>query len=232
MREAWVYIDESHEPYGAGNPNANPFWLGALVTPVPISTAVVEEALKNLSKDPDVVGNAQDEETARRGYFHASFDSKNAHSWFCRSIVQGGVQAAFFANQWFFNRDDSENLEGTRLHRLSTLLGTSFVLGCDFDAIHFAIATRFGSFEPQQVDEWPAYCRKTGLEALVDMPQMPVRFPQITAVASDGQNPGVQVCDFVLWGRAAREFCQERADGETRLGRASQVVRLGFGWAS
>jgi len=228
MSEAWVYIDESHMPFGMGEPDAKPFWLGALVTPAPISHAVAREALKNLAGDSDATGNAQDAETARRGYFHASFDSKNAHSWLCRAIVERGVQAAFFGSQWFFNREDSENIEGARLHGLSALLGTSFVLECDFDAVHFVIATRAESFDRRHVEDWPAYCRTTRLEALVDMPQMPLRFPRITAVAADGGDPGVQVCDFVLWAVQRAQLVKNKP---TAKGEWVERLKL-FVWAS
>ena len=34
--------------------------------------------LENLKIDPDIIGNKLDQETIRRGYFHASEDNKNA----------------------------------------------------------------------------------------------------------------------------------------------------------
>src|SRR4051812_26671280 len=119
MAEAWVYIDESQSPHAAGVDEGQPFWLGALITAFPIEQKLIAEALDKLRADPDAAGNVHDIATLSRGYFHASDDSKNAHSWICQAIVAAPIDATFSATQWFFDRHDSDQYKGADLHRLT-----------------------------------------------------------------------------------------------------------------
>lgn len=202
MSDAWVYIDESQAPHAAGTEAGQPFWLAALVTRAPIDETLIDVALAKLRDDPDAIGHASDQATLVRGYFHASIDSKNAHSALCSAIVAAGLDATFLAAQWFFEREDGDSYEGTRLHRLSALLGVSSVLQDDFDCVHVFLARREGSFDTRELEEWPNYCARTQRDGVVHgayAAAFPVRFPRIDASLADGAHPGVQVCDFVLW---------------------------------
>jgi hypothetical protein len=202
MSDAWVYIDESQAPHAAGTEAGQPFWLAALVTKAPIDDALVQAALNRLRDDPDAVGHASDQATLGRGYFHASADSKNAHSALCSAIVAAGLDATFLAAQWFFEREDGDKYEGARLHRLSALLGVSSVFQDDFDCVHVVLARRERSFATREVEEWPAYCARTQRDGVVHgiyAAAFPVRFPRIDASLADADHPGIQVCDFVLW---------------------------------
>ncbi|MDI3286160.1 hypothetical protein [Polyangium sp. 15x6] len=199
MGDAWVYIDESQAPHATGAEAGQPFWLGALITEQPIEQGLIDGALGQLKADPDSVGNTQDEATLGRGYFHASEDSKNAHSWICRAIVDAPVHAKFSATRWFFDRHDSNEYDGAKLHRLTALLSVMTALQDDFETIHVFVASREGSFEQTHMVQWPDYCLKMQLGALVDMPILPTRFPRIDAQLVSPNHPGIQACDFILW---------------------------------
>ncbi len=208
MADAWVYIDESQAPHAEGTEAGQPFWLGALITEKPIDQNLIGGALSRLGADPDACGNSHDQATLARGYFHASEDSKNAHSWICRAIVDGPLVASFSATQWFFGREDSAEFEGVGLHRLTALVSASMAFQDDFDCVHVFIANRDGSFAQRDLDEWPAYCKRTQLEGVVHNPAIPARFPVVDAALVEAAHPGVQVCDFVLW--AAQRSRPER----------------------
>ncbi len=167
MSEAWIYIDESQAPHPGAVQSEGPFWLGALITRAPIEAHITTAAMAELAADPDAAGNDMDLKTLTRGYFHASLDSKNAHSALCRAIVEQGLSAYLSASQWFFDRDDSEDIQGARLHRLTALLRASSTFQRDYDAVHLSIARRAGSFEDHHAQEWLDYCRQTELFALV-----------------------------------------------------------------
>ena len=199
MAEAWIYIDESQAPHATGTENGQPFWLGAIIVESPIADGLVEGALRNLEADPDALHDRRDRKTVTRGYFHASLDSKNAHSWISKAICGARLDADFSATLWYFDRPDSEGLEGARLHGLTALLCSSTAFQADFDAVHVAIAAREGSFGRSHAGEWLAYCRQTQLKSLVSYPAMPVRFPRVTLHLAKPDLPGVQVCDFILW---------------------------------
>lgn len=228
MVEAWVYVDESQAPCAAGAADGQPFWIGSLITQHPIDQALIAGALDCLKTDPDAVGVTQDATTLARGFFHASEDSKNAHSWLCRALVRPPLQASFSAAQWFFGRPDSDDYTGGDLHRASVLLSIMTALQDDFDCIHLFVAKREGSFEQRDIDQWPEYSTKMQFEALLHMPSMPTRFPPIVAKLVSPGEPGVQVCDFVLWATQ-----RSRPDRLTATGKNDWVNRLGLHlWAS
>jgi hypothetical protein len=199
MAEVWVYLDESQSPNAAGTQKGQPFWVAALATEQPLQQALIDKALNDLRVDSDAVGNKSDQATLTRGYFHASLDSKNAHSWLCRSIVESGLNASFSASLWFFDRQDGREREGADLHRLSTLLSALSVLQDDYDRVHLEAARREGTFDDADIEAFPEYYRRHALGSLVSMPSIPARFPKIETRPVGGENPGIQVCDLVLW---------------------------------
>jgi hypothetical protein len=226
--DAWVYIDESQAPHAAGADHGQPFWLGAVITEHPIEQSLTAAALDQLKADPEAVGNAQDTATLARGYFHASEDSKNAHSWVCRAIVDAPLDASFSATQWFFGRRDSDQYGGGQLHRLTALLSALTVIEDDFDTVHIFVASREGSFEQKHMDEWPTYCTKIQLGALIGMPALPTRFPRLNAQLVPASHAGVQVCDFVLWA-----VQRSKLDGLNPTGKSDWMKRLKLNlWAA
>ncbi|UQA56325.1 hypothetical protein [Polyangium aurulentum] len=91
----------------------------------------------------------------------------------------------------------------------------------DFDTIHVFVASREGSFEQKHVDAWPDYCTNMQFGALVGMPALPSRFPRIDAKLVSPDNPGVQVCDFVLWATQ-----RSRPHGLNPTGKSEWLRRL------
>ena len=84
MKEWYIYIDESGDP----NPQIVEgseaiFSAGMLLTTSEVVQSQINEALGKLKNDSDFDDDL-DTNTLDRGYFHASFDSKNAHSYICR----------------------------------------------------------------------------------------------------------------------------------------------------
>lgn len=80
----FAYADETIftiEP----NSNLRALGCGILISRTEITPEVIREAIHNLSIDPDF-DEKKDTRTLERKYFHASDDSKNAHSHLCNSI--------------------------------------------------------------------------------------------------------------------------------------------------
>lgn len=67
-------IDSAQGIYAVG--------YGIFISQHPITSDVVSEAMTNLKNDPEI-NDTSDISTIAHGYFHASEDSKNAHSHFC-----------------------------------------------------------------------------------------------------------------------------------------------------
>ncbi len=223
MVDGWVYIDESQAPHAAAVDIGQPFWLGALITEHPIEQGFITSALDWLKADPDALENANDAATLSRGYFHASCDSKNAHSWLCRAIVDSKMDAVFSSTQWFFDREDSDQHEGAELHKLTALLSALTAIHDDFDSVNIRIAEREGSLGRHHIERWPDYCEHACLSALVKLPALPTRFPRLDVVLATARDPGVQVCDFVLWAIQRARF-----DKLTPKGKDDWVRRLGM----
>lgn len=197
MAEAWVYVDEAQDP----NSGADAFRVGALVTEASVPQALVDGALDALRNDPDTAGNRLDADTLSRGYFHASADSKNAHSAICRAIVDTGLAAHFYDEQWHFDRHGGDGYSEGELHSMMNLLAVLAPLDDEYDAVHINIAQRQGSFDlrPEQAVRWVEEAQEQRLQAMIRMPHIPIHFPETTLTMVNGADPGVQVCDFVLW---------------------------------
>lgn len=221
--DAWVYVDESQSPYATGTDSGQPFSVAALITESPIPASLVDDALAALRSDPDAANNPHDQATLRRGYFHASEDSKNAHSALCRAIANSGIVASLDVSLWHFDRKDGSERSGTALHRVSVLLSALGVLQDDYDAVHFVAALRDKTFDANVAAQFPNYIREQMLHSAASMPQLHARFPRISMRATDGSDPGVQVCDFVLWA-----VQRARLDRLTPKGNDDWVKRLGL----
>jgi len=215
MGDAWVYIDESQAPEQGGTEKGHPFWVAAVITEKPIPQELLDDALVRLRDDPDSAENGQDGETLRRGYFHASEDSKNAHSWICRAIVDGAIDAEFSATQWFFEGHEGEGLQGSELHQHAIILSALAAIESDFDCIHILIAERTGTFQDSTIASWPQLLRAQQLGSVIQMPTLPARFPRIEAELVGAGHPGIQVSDFALWAVQRAKPLRLRAAGNS-----------------
>lgn len=215
MPEAWVYIDESQAPSSEGCEHGQPFWVAALSVEQPIPASLADEALACLAGDPDAIQNQHDIRTLDRGYFHASLDSRNAHSHLCTAIRNSRMNAKFRAFLWYFDREGGSSRNGSRLHRLGVLGSAVATLDLDYDAAHLIVAKREGSFDQEDANQWPAYCEDNLVTEAIRHGCRPVnRIPVVELV--EASTPGIQVCDFILW--AAQRRSRGRPDWSTRLG--------------
>ena len=215
MADAWIYVDESQGPSALGTEAGRPFWLAALILETPITHDLIDAALERLRKDPDAARNSQDQATLARGFFHASEDSKNAHSALCTAIIERDLAAAFDSSQWFFARDE-EGIEGSRLHRLSVALSAMSAFQSDYDRLHLVVARRDGTFAEQDVPKLLEFVREAGFYNVAQMPHLQTRFGAIDLQLADGKHPGVQVCDLVLWAIQRAKPEKLKHTGDTR----------------
>lgn len=81
MKKLYVYADEAAFLRGT----EEILGTGILISETPIDQTVVTTAMKLLFDDPDF-DKKMDQRTIDNGYFHASEDSKNGHSHFCRVL--------------------------------------------------------------------------------------------------------------------------------------------------
>lgn len=193
----FVYIDES-----IFERNSEKFYgIGALISGQEIPESVVMRALKQLAKDPHIHDPStlhMDAKTLSNGYFHASSDSKNAHSHLCRSISRN-VNAEFIYSFFVPDRDRVRlyTMSTERIHRLNTLLITAGLLN-DVHPIHIFIEGR-SSFQQKLMQWWVEELYQAIDNSIYDSPMIPAFYPKITIEIVDKSNPGSQVTDFLLW---------------------------------
>jgi hypothetical protein len=204
MPDAFVYIDESQSPDSEAAQPGVPFRIGLLVLESPIDIAICPRAMRALAGDSDAVSNEQDKTTLERGYFHASIDSKNAHSALCNSIAMAKLNAHFMDMQWRFDppapRTSSETERVGGLHSSVNMLGTMSVLDDDYAFVYIEVARRAGTFDTFHAKHVAALFDEERLGSIIqDTAQIRARFPGFDIQISDGASPGIQVCDFLLW---------------------------------
>lgn len=189
----YLYIDES-----IFNINDSDFYaVGLLATETEIGRDVVDEALFNLSKDPEIHGDTEkmDMDTLGRGYFHSADDSKNAHSHLCTSIVKY-VRGTFRVQ---YTKPCSQKKVRTieEIHRLNTQL-VSLITTYYHEPVHIFIEQRSSlsqeSAEKIIEDLFDEIDRSAYSNAA-----LPAVYPKVTVAVVGKDNPGIQIVDFILW---------------------------------
>lgn len=175
--------------------------LGVLITEEPVNEAIIDAALDDLRNDDDrhmEDRKAMDETTLRRGHFHASEDSANAHAHLCYAI-QDYVDASFSATFYLPELDDQ--LPPVVDEEVMKRFFTGVALGPIFHDRTPTIVTmeerhRFGK---NNREIWQRDTEETLVGSLVDTPQISMTFPKLDVRVADKQEPGLQVADFLLW---------------------------------
>ena len=179
--------------------------MGILIADEDVSAAIPGYALEQLRNDPDRHKRetaSMDEATMTRAYFHASFDSKNAHSWLCRAIAKDvrGTFAAEYSAQT--SRAGKPN-PVEELYALSTMM--TALRAFDVRAnVRCVVAERAG-LSIAKLESMKVELDRTLLASVADLPMFPAYFPAVEFVLRPASEPGIQVCDFLLWAVNRRE---------------------------
>lgn len=211
----YIYADETEFELN----NDKMIGSGLLVVNSPIGNIVITEALNNLQNDPDIEKKqfkARDMETFKKGHFHATDDSPNAHSHFCKSIIKyakGNFIYSYYNPEkekpWRKERDLNDLQKLTLgLTSLSTFYTTQ--------EIDFTIEERNG-FNFNHVHPWWEDLCKQIEYTIYDSPEIPVKFPLIKLKTADKRNPGLQVTDFILWSMNRSKGVPSHGDWYKRL---------------
>jgi hypothetical protein len=141
-----------------------------------------------------------------RPYFHATDDC-----WPCRkrmvSIIEAVSQQYFVSLRWTFAKARSCDPLGGALYTEALHMAASSPL--QFDGVKRI------SFRHEQLSEvnsslkrfWQRGYIDEGLRFMVTYPGIPIQFPAVDAEEVDKTEPGVQVCDHLLW-RERRELAR------------------------
>lgn len=190
-RRIHIYVDETAFFDADGQ---QCYGTGALVVDRPIDRSVITEALEALQQDPDIhlAATSQiDAETLRRGFFHASEDSKNAHSHLVRAINRT------FRGQFHYSlggSDDRGEAAAFRRHAIGNLM----VSIKSNEPVRVCFEQRSG-FGREAAARWVSYMYE-GLDwQAFDLPEWPAFYSRVHVEVRGKSEPGLQLADFLLW---------------------------------
>lgn len=186
----YFYADETE--FELDNHDGQPINLygyGVLITRYRVEeTDVIVEALHQLRQDPDIhkkpFSNA-DYQNIDRGYFHACEDSKNAHSHLCTTIRK------YIQGKFRYEYDEKSKFS-------DILTRTCLELTYKNEPIEIVFEGR-EDFQEFHVKEWIENFYRCIETILVQPPDIPAYFPDITTKVSNKKNAGLKVADFILW---------------------------------
>ena len=195
-RNLYAYSDETEFKYSNTDTNSI-IGAGILVSDKPIADIVIKEALRNLNNDVDKT--SADLVTLKRSYFHASEDSKNAHSHLCASInkhVSGYFRFSYFDKQLAKSEDKDRTNEN--INRLILKLAALDFFHDKIDKVHLTTENRY-RFGVIDSKNWLSdfFYMMDGLA--YSQPTYKTNYPDIKLCCSSKNNPGLQVVDFILW---------------------------------
>jgi hypothetical protein len=170
---------------------------GILISCTEISQNILNEALGNLRADPEF-DHKKDQKTLDCGFFHASVDSKNAHSFLCDAINRH-IRGVF---DFTFEDNISEEDLNRRKYKemvLARCLGSSSIeFFNSIEEVYLTIEQR-GGFNETSARTWLDAIYKSFEESTYGIPSFKTFFPKIHIRLSGKSDPGLQVVDFLLW---------------------------------
>ncbi len=196
--EMFLYVDETtfNSPDGV-----RMIGVGVLVSPEPIAADLVTAALEHLAVDPDRHDpntKTLDDGTLSRGHFHASEDSKNAHSWLARQIharVKGQLLLATTTSR---GKGSEADYRHQSLQSLVSALKTKRPVLIVFEA-------RSGFSKESAAGVVETLYR--GLDqSAYGLPLLPTYYPQVSVLVQPKSNPGLQVADLLIWAAVQKAF--------------------------
>lgn len=204
--EIWIYVDESGDPeVGVRGGDSRYFSIGMLSVQTPILREPIARALDGLRADAEAQTNHNDGKCLDRGYFHASLDSKNAHSHICMEVAKLRPAEFRFLS---FDKADAQSSESflstsTGFHKHMVELVAAKTAGNRIRRINLCVAER-QTFPDGVADFWrDEFLRKMTISA-AELPQVPCCFPELRVQIVGGDDPGIQMADFLLWAALRR----------------------------
>jgi hypothetical protein len=190
----YAYCDETTFDGAEGTT----YGAGVLLLDGPLAPTLVDEALAALAADPE--RTSRDDQTLARGYFHASADSKNAHSHLCRAIA-ARLEGTFL---YSYTREGPSlfvryRRPPTEDDHLSTTFSRALLYAVQHTRDLKVIVERRNPGTEHFTNRAIENLHWNAVRGIYDQPNLPVIFsrPEVRVVGKS--EPGVQVADFLLW---------------------------------
>ena len=190
--KVFAYADETE--FTLAETSSSVIGSGIIITEKEVSQSVINEAMKALGDDWEK--DKSDLETLKNGYFHASSDSKNAHSHLCKAInnnLEGFFKYSYHTQSLTEKRFSKEALNKRTLELVAIPL-----IDYHFEEITFIIEGR-NQFQQSQCELWIENLYRILEITLYTQTSFITYFPKIEVIIADKRNPGLQIIDFILW---------------------------------
>ncbi|HUC83480.1 MAG TPA: hypothetical protein VMR70_21385 [Flavisolibacter sp.] len=196
MMAVYAYADETI--FNVSNStNGKALGCGIFISQEKVTQTIIDTALADLKIDPDLDAK-KDHRTMGRGFFHASDDSKNAHSYLCAAInqhVKGVFDFSYYENvdeKDFLRKKFRENIF-SRCLNFSTL---EFFNSAK--EVHLIIEKR-DELSASDTTKWLKNLYRLYEGAVHDIPSFKTYFPKIKIELRNKREPGLQIVDFLMW---------------------------------
>lgn len=191
----FAYSDETEFSLTKNNQNTV-IGSGIFVTSNEITQELIDKAMLDLENDSDKT--EFDVKTLTNGFFHASVDSKNAHSHLC-SLINNHLKGCFRYS--YFDKAKMKTWEKSKtseeINRLT--LGLSSLEFYNSNVKVCLIIEGRENFTQEKAESFiNRWNSQLDLHAY-DHPSYITCYPDIQVVVSNKNNPGLQVVDFLLW---------------------------------
>lgn len=203
MDEIFIYVDEFGNPNiknFKGDDNNRFFQVGAAVLSHEVKQEVIDRAMSELRKVDSSMLTKYDLETLERGYFHTSDDGPYAKS----KLMD---EANKFSIEFYVNKYDKQKhfdlglppLKEKDLH--FQLVHLSSVIGLNYGVkkINLFVAQRNKSFPLGSEQKWISSFYHELINSSAQNPALKTPFPELNVSIVNGQHPGVQISDLLLW---------------------------------
>lgn len=196
---------------------------GVFITRDEIQSSFIKEAMTRLLNDEEF-DLKRDTRTISNGYFHASEDSRNAHSHLCRCIKEklGGL----FAFNYFIITPENplpKNQQERFLDRC--LQGSSLEFFNSLEEVFLVIEGR-PELTTYHAGKWQDKIYALLEGSTYHNPVFKTFFPKINVQIGTKQEPGLQVADFMSWAVMRSLKQPKKPEWETWL------QRIGFHFTS
>ncbi len=177
--------------------NQTALGCGIFISDTEIKQGLIREALYNLKSDPEFQTKL-DGRTIKRKFFHASDDSKNAHSHLCVAInkhLKGVFDFSYFDN---VTEKDLKNSK-FRENIISRCLSASTLEFFNSPReVYLTVEQRQG-YNDSDTSNWLQHIYHMYEGASYDIPSFKTFFPKITISLRGKREPGLQITDFLMW---------------------------------
>lgn len=170
---------------------------GILVTKNKIDEFIINEALLELAKDKDF-DLTKDQRTLNRKFFHSSEDSKNGHSYLCKSInknVKGVFDYTFIDK---INQSETKTKGFSEKQFNRCLSYSTLELFLTTDEI-FLIIEKREALNIEILAKWQTQLYKMYQGATYNIPYYKTFYPKLNIQLKDKNDAGLQVVDFLMW---------------------------------